>query len=100
MTLVRRTVIFVSLTSLFLLMAGMTAGYSWVGGAFTGSYMAVGEGWTEASGLSGVLFGLAILFGVGALIAQVGTALSIYRILTSGRATVQEVLVAGSSDRD
>jgi cytochrome c oxidase cbb3-type subunit 1 len=100
MTLVRRTAFFVSLTSLFLLMAGIAAGYGWVGGAFTGTYTAVGEGWTQASGLSGVLYGLAILFGVGALIAQVGVALSIYRILTSGRATVQEVLVPRSSDRE
>ena len=100
MTLVRRNIFFASMTSLFLLVAGIGTGYGWVGGAFTGSYTAVGEGWTQTSGLSGVLFGLAILFGVGALIAQMGVALSIYRVLTSGRATVQEVLVPGSSDRE
>ncbi len=100
MTLVRRNIFFASMTSLFLLVAGIATGYGWVGGAFTGSYTAVGEGWTQTSGLSGVLFGLAILFGVGALIAQMGVALSIYRVLTSGHATVQEVLVPGSNDRE
>jgi cbb3-type cytochrome oxidase subunit 1 len=96
MTLVRRNLLFVSLTTLFLVMAGMASGYGWLGGAFTGTYTAVGEGWTVAGGPSGVLFGLAILFGAGAFIAQLGVALSIYRVLTSGRATVQEVLVTRS----
>jgi len=96
MTLVRRTALFGTLTSLFLLMAGIASGYAWAGGAFTGSYVPSGAGWGEANGLSGVLFGLAILFGLGGLIAQTGVALSIYRTLTSGRATVQEVLVTRS----
>lgn len=99
-TVVRRTVFFVALTSLFLLMAGIATGYAWAGGAFTGSFVAVGEGWGEATGLSGILYGLAILFGIGAFLAQAGLALSIYRTLTSGRATVQEVLVSRSLDHE
>ncbi len=99
-TVVRRTVFFVTFTSLFLLMAGIAAGYAWAGGAFTGSFVATGEGWGEAMGLSGVLFGLAILFGIGAFLAQAGLALSIYRTLTSGRATVQEVLVSRNLDNE
>lgn len=99
-TNVRRTVFFVALTSLSLVMAGIAAGYAWAGGAFTGSFVATGGGWREATGLSGVLFGLAILFGIGAFAAQAGLALSIYRTLTSGRATVQEVLVSRNLDHE
>ncbi|HUO45989.1 MAG TPA: cbb3-type cytochrome c oxidase subunit I [Acidimicrobiia bacterium] len=97
-TVVRRTVVYVTITSLLLVSAGLAAGYSWAGGAFTGSFAPVGDGWSQAMGLSNLLYGLAVLFGLGALLSQLGLALSLYRALTSGRATVQEVLIESGGD--
>ena len=89
----RRLVLYPSLTALLLMLAGIAAGYSFAGGAFTGSYVAAGEGWGQAMGLADLLFGLALITGIGAFFGQAGLALSLYRALTSGRATLQEVLV-------
>jgi hypothetical protein len=96
----RQTAVFASLTALLMVVSGLTAGYTWAGGAFTGTLVAVGEGWSATMGLSNILFGLAILTGVGGLLAQLSISLTLYRTLTSGRATVQEVLVESGGDHD
>jgi cbb3-type cytochrome oxidase subunit 1 len=90
---VSRTVFASGGASLFLILGGIAAGYGWTGAAYSGLVENVGEGWGQTSGLPGVLFGIALLFGVLALFAQLGLCLSIYRSLTSGRATIQEVLI-------
>jgi cbb3-type cytochrome oxidase subunit 1 len=89
----RRLAVYPSLTAMLLIFSGLAAGYGFAGGAFTGSYVAVGEGWGQAMGLADLLFGLALIAGIGAFFGQAGLALSLYRALTSGRATMQEVLV-------
>lgn len=94
--IVRRTTFASGGAFLLLVLSGLAAGYGWTGAAYSGLVENVGEGWRQTSGLSGVLFGIAILFGFLGLLAQLGLCLSIYRSLTSGRATIQEVLVSGA----
>jgi hypothetical protein len=92
--LVRRTTFAAGGTFLFLIMAGLTAGYGWTGAAYSGLVDNFGEGWGQTSGLPSLLFGIALLFGTFGLLAQLGLCVSIYRSLTSGRATIQEVLIS------
>ena len=92
--LVRRTIFAAGGAFLFLVLAGLAAGYGWTGAAYTGLVENFGEGWGQTSGLPSLLFGIALLFGVLGLLAQLGLCASIYRSLTSGRATIQEVLVS------
>lgn len=93
-TLVRRITFAAGGTFLFLVLGGTTAGYGWTGAAYSGLVENVGEGWGQTAGLPGVLAGIAVLFGLLGLLVQLGLCLSIYRSFTSGRATVQEVLVS------
>ncbi len=90
---VRRLTTYAITTSVFLMLSGLAAGYGWAGGAFTGSYVPVGDGWDQAMGISNLIYGLALIFGIGGLFGHMGLALSLYRALTSGRAMAQEVLV-------
>jgi cytochrome c oxidase cbb3-type subunit I len=91
--LVRRITFAAGGTFLFLTLAGLAAGYGWTGAAYSGLVENFGEGWAETSGLPSLLFGIALLFGTLGLLAQLGLCASIYRSLTSGRATIQEVLI-------
>lgn len=81
-----------SLTAL-LVVAGVVTGYSWAGGAFTGAYQAVGEGWTTAAGPGLVFVGLAAAAGLVTAWANLSLASLVFRTLTRGRTTTQEVLV-------
>ena len=92
--LVRRIAFAAGGTFLFLVLAGLAAGYGWTGAAYSGLVENFGEGWRQTSGLSSLLFGIALIFGTLGLLAQLGLCLSIYRSLTSGRATIQEVLIS------
>ena len=96
--LVRRIAFTCGGTFLFLVLSGVAAGYGWTGAAYSGLVENVGEGWGQTSGLPGVLFGIAVLFGLLGLLAQIGLCLSIYRSLTSGRATIQEVLTTDDGE--
>ena len=91
--LVRRITVTAGGTFLFLVLAGLAAGYGWTGASYSGLVENFGEGWTQTSGLSSLLFGISLLFGALGLLAQLGLCASIYRSLTSGRATIQEVLI-------
>ena len=91
--LVRRITFSAGGTFLFLVLSGLAAGYGWAGAAYSGLVENFGEGWAETSGLPSLLFGIALLFAALGLLAQLGICLSIYRSLTSGRATIQEVLI-------
>lgn len=81
-----------SLTAL-LVVAGVVTGYTWAGGAFTGAFVAVGEGWATASGPGLVFVGLAAAAGLITAWANLSLASLVFRTLTRGRATTQEVLV-------
>ena len=97
--LVRRIAFAAGGTFLFLMLAGLAAGYGWTGAAYSGLVENFGEGWAQTSGLPSLLFGIALLFGTLGLLAQLGLCLSIYRSLTSGRATIQEVLISDDEPR-
>ena len=85
-------------TFLFLVLSGRAAGYGWAGAAYSGLVENFGEGWAETSGLPSLLFGIALLFAALGLLAQLGICLSVYRSLTSGRATIQEVLIGDNGN--
>ena len=80
-------------TGVLLILSGITSGFAWAGAAFTGVFLNDGSGWSESAGLPGIFSGLALLTGVGLTFGLVSLAVSIYRSLTSGKATAQEVLV-------
>ncbi len=87
---VRWTMWFVGGTGLLLILSGVTAGIGMTGGAFS----ALGpEAWHEVAGPSGLFAGLAVLTGVGAMLSQLLFVLNVYRTITSGTATAQEILV-------
>ena len=67
--------------------------FGWSGSAFTGLAVPTGEGWASLAGLPSTLLGLAILTGAITFAGQMAFALAVYRTITSGRATTQEVLV-------
>ncbi|HJQ95611.1 MAG TPA: cbb3-type cytochrome c oxidase subunit I [Acidimicrobiia bacterium] len=90
---VRLTAISGTATGVLLVLAGLISGFSWSGAGFAGAFDNVGAGWLESSGLPGIFTGLSVLAGVFLAWSLLGLAVSIYRSLTSGRATVQEVLV-------
>lgn len=78
---------------LLLAISGFTAGVAWSGAGFTGLFDTTGQGWSAAVGLAGLFSGLALALSFYLTWGLLGLALSIYRALTSGKATVQEVLV-------
>jgi cytochrome c oxidase cbb3-type subunit I len=80
-------------TGVLLVLAGLITGLSWSGAGFAGAFDNTGAGWLESSGLPGIFTGLSVLAGAFLAWSLIGLAVSIYRSLTSGRATVQEVLV-------
>jgi hypothetical protein len=81
---------FVGGTGLLLMISGIVAGLGMTGGAFS----ALGpDSWSSIVGPAAIFYGLAVLTGIGAFAAQALFILNVYRTLTSGRATEQEVLV-------
>jgi hypothetical protein len=79
-------------------LAGFAQGFAWSGGSFTGLFVDAGDGWTASAGLPGTLSGLAIFTGLVTFAGQFAFALTVYRTITSGRATSQEVIVPVASD--
>jgi cytochrome c oxidase cbb3-type subunit I len=77
----------------FLVGGGLITGYAWAGGAFTGAYAAIGEGWAPASGPARVFLGLAAASGIVAVFGNLALASLITRTLTRGTVTTQEILV-------
>jgi cbb3-type cytochrome oxidase subunit 1 len=94
---VRRLVVGGVSVGLLLVLSGYTAGVSWSGAGFSGAFDSLGDGWSAGMGLAGILAGAALAFSVYLAWGFVGLAISIYRALTSGKATVQEVLVLKGS---
>lgn len=89
---IRWTVIGVGATGLLLVLAGLLRGFAWTGGSFSG-IVASGADWSTVGGSADVLIGLAVLGGILTLAGQLAFALNVYRTITSGHVTVQEVLV-------
>lgn len=99
--LVNRAGLTAAATALFLALAGLISGYGWAGAAFTGLIENFGPGWGKSSIVPSVLTGLAVLVALAGTWYTIGLARSIYSSLTSGRPTMQEVLVipgAGGSE--
>lgn len=84
--------------TVFLVLAGIVAGYAWAGGAFTGAYVPVGEGWATAFGSARIFLGLGTAGGLVAAWAALTLVSLITSTLTRGKATTQEVLVAREVD--
>jgi cytochrome c oxidase cbb3-type subunit 1 len=92
---VRWTLWFVGATGLALMLSGVTAGIGMTGGA----YSALGPAdWQAITGPSQLFAGIAVLTGVGAFAAQMLFVLNVYRTLTSGSVTDQEILVEQSGE--
>ncbi|HVR33945.1 MAG TPA: cbb3-type cytochrome c oxidase subunit I [Acidimicrobiia bacterium] len=91
---VRWTLWFVGGTGLLLMLSGVVAGVGMTGGA----YSALGpDSWEVVTGPSEIFTGLAVLTGAGGFAAQTLFVLNVYRTLTSGAVTDQEVLVEQSA---
>ena len=83
---------------ILLWVTGTVTGYTWVGAARTGSFVAAGEGWAEVEGSTLVFTSLLPL---AALLVAVGLAAFGYNVLrsyTSGETVPQEVLVASGTE--
>ncbi|MFP5331002.1 MAG: cbb3-type cytochrome c oxidase subunit I [Acidimicrobiia bacterium] len=87
---VRWTLWFVGATGVLLMLSGIVAGVAMTGGAFSSLGT---EEWSSISGPAAIFSGLAVLTGAGAFAAQGLFVLNVYRTLTSGSVTDQEVLV-------
>ena len=68
------------------------ASFSATGGSFTGT-TATGADWSAIGGTADVFVGLAVLGALVAIAGQLAFVLNVYRTITSGKATVQEVMV-------
>lgn len=91
---VRWTFWFVGGTALLLMISGVTAGVGMTAGAFS----ALGpDDWSTITGPSEIFAGLAVLTGVGAFVSQALFVLNVYRAITSGSVTDQEILVERAS---
>ncbi len=83
---------------ILLWVTGTVTGYTWVGAARTGAFVAAGEGWAEVEGSTLVFTSLLPL---AALLVAVGLAAFGYNVLrsyTSGETVPQEVLVASGTE--
>lgn len=78
---------------LFLVVGGLTTGYAWAGGSFTGAFASIGEGWAPAVGPARAFLGLATAAGVVAALGNLALASLVTRTITQGRVTTQEILV-------
>ncbi len=95
---VRLTLIGAGLLVLLLVLAGLVPGYAWAGGAFTGTFAAVGEGWATASGPGRLLVGLAVIPGGVAVLGTLQLAAAVFFTITQGPAGPQEVLITAAGD--
>lgn len=82
----------------FLVAAGLVAGYSWAGGSFTGAFNAVGEGWPAATGPSRGFLGVGSFAGIVGALGALSLVSLVLRTLTEGPVTTQEVLVVAKEE--
>jgi cytochrome c oxidase cbb3-type subunit 1 len=92
------TLVGVIVTSAALWMSGMLSGFTWAGGTYGGNYLNTGEGFAQT--LDAVSF-VGVLALLGVLITFAGQLFHgylVFRTVTSGSATAQEVLVPVEAD--
>lgn len=85
---------------LLLVLAGLATGYSWAGGAFTGTFAAVGDGWATASAPGRIFTGLAVVPGIVAVLGNLGLVAVIFLTITQGHVGTQEVLVSAGDEAE
>ncbi|MGA7272036.1 MAG: cbb3-type cytochrome c oxidase subunit I [Acidimicrobiia bacterium] len=83
---------------LLLGLGGVVTGYSWAGGGFTGAFAAVGDGWAASTTTGKIFVGLGIIPGLVAVAGDLTLASLLFRTLTRGQVTTQEVLVTHLAD--
>lgn len=85
-----------------LLIAGLVAGFTWAGGAYSGLIPPAGESFSATTDAVGLLWSLLVIFGLLAAAAQLVFVNQMYRTFTSGAPAAQEVLVAagGAGEED
>lgn len=89
---IRLTLWGVGSASLLLMLGGLITGLSWTGGAYT-STPAVGENWSTVSGTGSLLIGLSLVGVAVMVLGQLAFLLSVLGTISSGRASIQDVLV-------
>jgi cbb3-type cytochrome oxidase subunit 1 len=94
----RLTVWGVGSTMLLMMAGGLVTGFGWTGGGY-GQKPATGENWSIVSGAGETISSLALVGALIALLGQFFFVLSVYRTVTSGRASEQEVLVPATPER-
>ncbi len=85
-------------TSVLLWISGLVSGFTWAGGNYSGAFVNTGEGFFQTTLAVSPLW---ILILVGVLITFTGQLVHgyvVYRTITSGAATVGEVLVEASDE--
>ena len=97
---VRLTVIGSAGIVVLLGLGGLITGYSWAGGAFTGAFNAIGEGWDTAAGVGRVFTGIGIIAGWVAVAGNLTLASLLFRTITQGRVSTQEVLVTHMAEEE
>ncbi len=89
---IRLTLWGVGSAALLLMLGGLINGLSWTGGAYT-SMPAVGENWSTVSGTGSLLIGLSLIGIAVMVLGQLAFILSVLGTISSGRASIQDVLV-------
>ena len=89
------TLIGVGSLAALLWLAGLVSGYSWAAGALTGTYAAVGDGFSNTLDQVRLVYGLAALAALVLFAGHVAFAYNAYRTFTSGAPTAHETLVPG-----
>lgn len=83
-----------------LLIAGLVAGFTWAGGAYSGLVAPAGETFAATTDGVGLLWALLVVFGLLASTAQLVFVNQMYRTFTSGAAAEQEILVTAVGGHD
>lgn len=74
-------------------LAGLTSGYTWLGGVRTGSFDSVGDGFLATLDAVGSLYILTVVAAAVAAAGQLAFATNLYRTITSGTPASREILV-------
>jgi cbb3-type cytochrome oxidase subunit 1 len=98
--LVGRSAVAATVTAILLMLAGVITGYGWAGASFTGLAENSGADWQPMSIIPSALTGLALLAAIASVWYTVRLAFSVYSTLTTGRPTLQEVLVVEEEPPD
>ncbi len=79
-----------------LLVAGLVAGFTWAGGAYSGLVAPAGESFSATTHFVGLVWALLVIFGLVAAAAQLAFVNQMFRTFTSGAPAEQEILVSAA----